>query len=139
MTFYHDLQPELQAYLSADAGQFRKTFGTLVARLKEALAAGQFEEAAAVLRRAVLPTLDYTSAQTLYRMYKRLRGRIAEPARAARLAVLSSFTSKQLTELIELHLFALRVEADVYEADYGVFRHLPGPLRGLRSSPPRRP
>ena len=40
----------------------------------------------------------------------------------ARLAVLGSFTTKQLVALIDLYLFAAGIDAEIYEADYGVFR-----------------
>ncbi|MEE8452064.1 MAG: HAD-IIIC family phosphatase [Thermoguttaceae bacterium] len=123
MTLDHELDAALQTHLSAGGRPDQGAFGALVARLKEAVAAGRVDEAATATRRAVLPTLDYTSAQSLYRIYKRIarhdaRSKTARPS----LAVLSSFTSKQLVELIELDLFAAGVEPDIYESDYGVFR-----------------
>ena len=75
-----------------------------------------------MLRRAVLPTLDYTAAQSLHRVYRQLRDRIAAGTPTVKLAVLSSSTSRQLSQLIELQLFAIGAVAEIYEADYGVFR-----------------
>ena len=44
------------------------------------------------------------------------------PPDPVRVAVLSSSTSDQLTDLIELFLFAAGVRASIYRAEYGVFR-----------------
>lgn len=122
MTLDHELDTALQAYLSAGGRSDRGVFGALIARLKEAVAAGRVDEAATATRRAVLPTLDYTSAQSLYRIYKRATRDISSTSSTVQLAVLSSFTSSQLVELIELNLFAAGVEPEIYESHYGVFR-----------------
>ena len=60
--------------------------------------------------------------QSLWRIYKRLRGKIAPSAQNLKLAVLSNFTSTNLIEMIELFLFAGGVDLTLYEADYGVMR-----------------
>src|SRR5579884_2580977 len=81
-------------------------FAKLARALKEAVDSGRLEEAAAIVRKAALPVRDYTSMQSLWRVYKRLRGKIAPSPQTLRLAVLSSFTSTNLIEMVELFLFA---------------------------------
>jgi FkbH-like protein len=100
------------------AGRFR----ALTADLRRLLREGNVAAAEAALRRAVLPTLDYTSAQSLCRICAQIRERKATTATKTRLAVLGSFTTKQLVSLIDLYLFAAGINAELYEADYGVFR-----------------
>jgi FkbH-like protein len=92
----------------------------VLAELKRRFASGRPEEAAELLRRAALPTLDYTAASSL----SRLRARLRAPERPAglRLAVASSFTASQLCQLVDLFLFRAGIEVELYEAEYGVFR-----------------
>src|SRR5262249_47669900 len=99
----------------------RAAFRKLLERMKEAKDAGQVDAMAASLRSALTPMLDYTSAQSLNRLYKELppsaRGRTK-----LRLAILGGFTTHQLRDLIELYLFATGVAAEIYETEYGVFQ-----------------
>jgi FkbH-like protein len=97
-------------------------FAVLVARLREAVDADRFDEAAAGLRRVVLPALGYTQAQSLCRIRQELRNKGFRLPHKTRLAVLGSFTAKQLVSFIDLHLFAAGVDAEIYEGKYGVFR-----------------
>jgi FkbH-like protein len=94
----------------------------LTAGLRQAIGQGFYDEAAGALRRAVLPTLDYTRLQSLQRLRQQLRGKTGKARQTVKLAILGSFTTKQLAGLIELFLFAAGVEADLYEGEYGVFR-----------------
>jgi FkbH-like protein len=94
----------------------------LLVALRHALEAGDVAGVAAVLRRVVSPALDYTTAQSLCRLHAAIKKSGIPLGPKTRLAVLGSVTTKQLVALIELHLFAAGVDADVYEADYGVFR-----------------
>src|SRR5258707_259572 len=79
----------------------------LLAGLKQGVQAGHADEVASALRRAALPTLDFTSAQWLCRIHLRLRTLSPRSQQKLRLAVLGSFTTKQLVSLIELQVFAL--------------------------------
>ena len=101
----------------ADTDIIWKDFNRL---LRQAIAAGSCAEAADALRRVVGPNLDYTRAQSLARFRKQLKG--APGKTKVKLAVLGSFTTKQLCELIDLFLFSAGVEATIYEGEYGVFR-----------------
>lgn len=84
--------------------------------------AGEFDAAARAIGRAASPRLDYTAAWALAGHLGRCRGKCRPRALRTKLAVLAGATSRQLVELIRLFLFAADVDADVYEADYGVFR-----------------
>jgi FkbH-like protein len=112
----------LEAFLSAPDSDPKAALRALTGALKQALADGASGEAARALAAAALPTLDYTSAQSLVRILKQVEERGAAPGDAARIAVLGSFTTGQLTDLTRLFLFAAGVRAEIYEADYGVFR-----------------
>lgn len=114
------LEALLEPCLAPDTNS--TAFVALGRGIKQFIDAGRLEEAAAVLRKATLPTRDYTSMQSLWRMYKRLRGKVAPSAHHLRLAVLASFTSTNLVEMVELFLFAGGVDLALYEADYGVMR-----------------
>jgi FkbH-like protein len=94
----------------------------LVGRIASLIKAGQFQDAADAIRRIVSPGLDYTQMQAAGRLYRRCQGHCQRSGTITRLAVLSSFTSHQLVEMIELFLFAGGVDAELYEAEYGVFR-----------------
>jgi len=138
MTAQHDLESRLEEFLSAAEDERQKPFRELTTALKDSVKAERFDEAAAVLRRATLPSLDYTSLQTLYRIFALLHCRLASPKQVARLAIMSSFTTKQLTQLIELFLFAAGVAAEIYEADYGVFhQEILDPDSGLYDFKPK--
>src|SRR5450631_3320403 len=78
----------------------------LLKNLREAISAGRFDEAATAVRRVTTPMLDYTTAQSLYRIRKLLRGKITLPSPPVKLAILGSFTTKQLVAFVDLYLFA---------------------------------
>jgi hypothetical protein len=125
------LRPESQAPLSELAERFvscpsqlRDKIATeLMAGLKNATAAGQYDEAARALQRVVSPLLDYSTMQSFYRIRKQLRDKTGVAAYSTRLAVLGSFTTKQLSAFVDLFLFAAGINVEIYEAEYGVFRH----------------
>ena len=60
--------------------------------------------------------------QTLQRIRQQLRGKSTDARHRVKLAILGSFTTKQLAGFIDLFLFAAGVEAEIYEGEYGVFR-----------------
>jgi FkbH-like protein len=117
--------PELIAaaehYIANERSDRRAAFRTLVERIKTAKNAEQFEAVAKCLRLALTPTLDYTSAQTLHKYYKFLPSPLQGRSKL-KLAILGGFTTHQLRDLIELYLFAHGVAAEIYEAEYDVFR-----------------
>jgi FkbH-like protein len=88
--------------------------------MKEAKDAGQFSEIARALRLTLTPMMDYTSVQSLNRIYTELPPVARGPSKL-KLAVLGGFTTYQLREIIELYLFAAGVTPEIYEADYGTF------------------
>jgi FkbH-like protein len=115
------LRDALERFLGAPAAERAASLRALLAALKLGLAHGDGEGVAAALRRAVVPGLDFTSAQGLLSVYRRLRAR-APAAAKVKVAVLGGFTTHQLTELLDLHLFAAGLPAELHEADYGVLR-----------------
>lgn len=111
-----------EQFLCSAPAQRSTMFTEMMAELREALTAGRYDEVAMVLRRVASPMLDYTATQSLYRVRKQLRGKTTLPSSPVKLAVLGSFTTKQLVAFIDLYLFATGVEAEIYEGEYGVFR-----------------
>lgn len=111
----------LEALPAAFGAGRPELFKAVTTRIREAMDAGQFDQAATALQRVIVPSADYTSAQALVRLRQKLRGK-TEIRRRIKLAVLGSFTTKQLASLIDLHLFGMGIEAEIYEGEYGVFR-----------------
>lgn len=66
--------------------------------------------------------LDYTAASSASRRLRKLRKQGAVSANTARIAVLGNTTMTQLSGFIELFLFSHNIDADIYEAPYGVMR-----------------
>jgi FkbH-like protein len=116
-----DLQHPLEQHL-ADAGNGQPNIRPLVQALKAAIAAGRFDDAIAVLQRAVVPSLDYTAAQALYRVYTQLKPNWTKPAAKTRIAILSNQTADQLKQAMELFLFSSGISASFYKPDFGVLR-----------------
>jgi FkbH-like protein len=77
---------------------------------------------AARLRGSIAPDMDYTAAAAAARKLKKLRKAGAKSAAAARIAVLGSTTTDQLAQFLDLTLFALNIDAEIYEAPYGLLR-----------------
>src|SRR6266508_3058231 len=113
MSLPDSLQLALENHLTqVEAGSSNATTD-LARAIRSALAEGRIDEASEALRRAVVPALDYTAAQSLSRLHRTLAARNGPPPDPVRVAVLSSSTSDQLTDLIELFLFAAGVRASI--------------------------
>ena len=98
-----------------------EAFAEVLGELRGLLAECRWMEAASLLQRAFLPTSDFTSLQSLYRIYGKLKPHV-EPPQKTRLAILGSFTTTQLAQAIELALFSMGGGVEIFEADYGVYR-----------------
>jgi FkbH-like protein len=82
----------------------------------------EFVSAIAQFRNSLSADLDFTAANSALRQLKKLRKHGARSANTARIAVLGNTTMSQLSSFIELFLFAQNVDAEIYEAPYGVMR-----------------
>jgi HAD superfamily phosphatase (TIGR01681 family) len=127
----------VEQYLGSSSADPRSAYSELSGWMKAEAKAGHWDKLAELLPRFVVPGLDYTSATSLGKMV----GRVAEHAkvfdRTTKLAVLGGFTTHQLVDLIKLYLTAGRVNAEVYEADYGIFRQeLLDPTSGVYATRP---
>lgn len=107
----------IEGYYSVPPEERRGPLRGIVAELKR-IAPSQPLEAAGILRQIVQPDLDCSTALTLARIQKGLNPSGVEPAK---LAILGSFTTEQLSALIQLFLFALGIEVEIYESDYDVY------------------
>jgi FkbH-like protein len=116
----HD-QESLHAYLQLDAPGRRMRFGDFLAALKTVSQSEGAAAAHAWAARAVSPLLDYSSLMKLRRF---IPGGDAKgnSSRVVRLAILGGPTTIQLRQLIELFLAGEGLAAEVYEAEYGLFR-----------------
>ena len=133
-----ELARDLEAFLSSPESERKAALKALTRAASAALAAGDHGGAASALRGAVIPTLDYTSAQSLVRHLRKLRAGAVAGSAPVKLAVIGSYTTQQLTELIDLNLFGLGVDAELYEADYDVFRQeILDPSSGLYAFGPQ--
>jgi FkbH-like protein len=108
----------LTAYVRADAGARAERFTEFTADLKDLAAADGKRCAWQWAKRAVSPFLDYSS---LFKLRRFLPPEQAHE-KALRLAILGGPTTTQLRQLIEVFLAAQGIAADIYEADYGLFR-----------------
>ena len=115
------VETELEKY-QASADKSGASCAGIISAIRKLVAAGGFDEAAAVIKKVVAPGLDYTSMQGLTRLWQRCRSHRGPLAQKTRLAVLSSFTATQLVEMIELFLFAGGVDVETYQSDYGLYR-----------------
>jgi FkbH-like protein len=116
-----DASATVEKYLSAPAEDKPAVFAELLTELRAMLAAERWGEVAAVVQSALEPGSDFTTFQSLYRIYARLKPHLA-PKPTIRLAILGGFTTTQLAQAIELALFCMGGQAEVFEADYGVYR-----------------
>jgi len=117
-----DLNTTLEAALCAGESTGKQAFRDFVRALKAAVDAGEWIDAAQALKRAVGPDLDYSSVRSLARVRDQLLDHIDPPSRSVRLAVLGSFTTTQLVEVLELQLFAAGIGCEIYESEFGVVR-----------------
>ncbi len=111
----------LRAYVQADAPARASLFPEFVKLLKAIAAEEGTTAARPWARLAVSTLLDYSSLL-------KLRAILTTPAapehfdRSLRLAILGGPTTTQLRQLIEIFLAAEGIAAEIYEADYGLFR-----------------
>lgn len=132
------IQTAVERFLSAPEAVRLRAFSELIAALKPAAASGDPTETAQALRRAVLPTLDYTSAQTLCRIFRSLKPRLGSAQKPTRIAVLGNVTMHQFVHFLELFLFAGGADAEIYEAEYGLMRQdILDPQSGLYEFRPK--
>lgn len=117
----HSLTSSVERFLAAGGDNRRSAFRTLIAELKAAQQAGATDSLVRALRLSLVPTLDFTSAQSLHRIFKALPP-TARQGQPLKLAVLGGFTTHQLCDLLDLCLFGWGIDAEIYEADYDVFR-----------------
>ena len=123
----------IEVYHSAAPSDQPQVARKLLSELKS-IAATQPDEVATVLRQIVHPGLDYATAAMLSRFRKSIHKKSARPLK---FAVLASFTSQQLVDLIGLFLFALGIDFEIYESDYDVFRQeILDPSSGLHAFRP---
>ena len=108
----------VERYL-ATSGADPSIGGELLSWLKSQLAEGGAEQVADLFPRLVIPGLDYTTANSLHRVLKRIRSSRASKDRSIKIAVLGSSTTHQLVDMIDLYLQAGRITPQFYEADYG--------------------
>ncbi len=86
--------------------------------------------------KAIDPSLPLTQAQKLLRFLKRA-GEGRTTARRKKIAVLGSFSTQHLAELISLYCLGWGLEIEVYEADYGVMhQEILDPGSGLHAFGP---
>jgi FkbH-like protein len=78
--------------------------------------------ATAQLRASIAPDMDFTAATAAARRLAKLRKAGARSAVSARIAVLGNTTTSQLAGLLDLFLFAHNIDAEIYEAPYGMLR-----------------
>src|SRR5690606_29313760 len=76
----------------------------------------------AQFRNTLSAELGFTAANSAVRQLRKLRKQGAQSAVTARIAVLGNTTLSQLSGFLDLFLFAHNVDAEIYEAPYGVMR-----------------
>ena len=120
MTTVNELTAAVEKFQAAPIKTRLPTFRDMAARIREAIRQGRTEEACAALRRAVAPSLDYTSFQTLYRLYKSLPAQTA--LGISKVAVLGGMTTSKLAMAVELAYFSVGGRVESFETDYGTYR-----------------
>jgi FkbH-like protein len=119
---YLDLNNTFTRYISADPKDRAGLTLELAHSLRSAIHTDHCEQAHDVLRRSVEALSDYTGCQSLTRVLKELRKRIRASNPPIRIAILGSFTTKQLADFVELSLFGLGINAEIYQSDFGLVR-----------------
>jgi FkbH-like protein len=120
MATFVALAEAVEQFHGASLKTRQAAFRELVVRIREAIGHGCVGEATTALRRTIVPWLDYTSFQSLCRLHKSLAAR-ASPARS-KVAVLGGVTTTKLAMAVELAIFSMGGEVEVFETDYGVYR-----------------
>jgi FkbH-like protein len=111
----------LDKYVRAPADDCAEAFSELLAELRSLMADECWAVAASMVERAILPNCDFTTLQSLFRVYTKLKPH-SKPRPTTRLAILGGFTTTQLAQAIELALFSMGGCVEIMEADYGVYR-----------------
>ena len=124
----HD-QESLHSYLQLDAPARRPRFADFVGALKAVSQQEDPDAARGWAARAVSPLLDYSSLMKLRRYVlgpnagtDAATNAGTNTGRVVRLAILGGPTTIQLRQLIELFLANEGIAAEIYEAEYGLFR-----------------
>ena len=121
----------LLSFLQADVSARDAHFADFLRELKDVATQQGNAAARPWARRAVSPLLDYSSLLKLRRFLipgpndqqpDSTGNRESGSTRTTRLAILGGPTTIQLRQLIELFLAAEGIAAEIYEADYGLFR-----------------
>jgi FkbH-like protein len=110
----------LERYLAASEDR-ANLFTELATGIRALVSRNEWTQAASLVQRALSPDSDFTTFQSLFRLYLKLKPHLG-PLPKIRLAVLGGFTTTQLAQAIELALFSMGGAVEVYEADYGVYR-----------------
>jgi predicted enzyme involved in methoxymalonyl-ACP biosynthesis len=76
----------------------------------------------ALFRSQISPDMDFTAAGAAARRLKKMRRDGAGSPVKARIAILGSTTTTQVASFIDLFLFAQNIDAEIYEAPYGLLR-----------------
>lgn len=79
-------------------------------------------DAVALFRAQVSPEMDFTVAGAASRRLKKIRKGGVGSAVKTRIAILGSTTTTQVAAFIDLFLFAQNIDAEIYEAPYGLLR-----------------
>jgi FkbH-like protein len=114
------LNNSLEEFWAAGENQRSAASKNLICQLK-ALAESDPAACGVALQRVISPNLDYTTALALHRIKRKVANNVKFSTKV-RVAVLGSFTTDQLTQLLDLYLFAAGLDAEIYEADYGLVR-----------------
>lgn len=117
-----DSHAALEKYLAAAPDGKAEALPELLAKLRAALAESRWEEAASTLRRALTPSTDFTTFQSLYRIYGALKPHI-DVRPKTKLAILGGSTTTQLAQAIEFALFSMGGAVEILETEYGVYRN----------------
>ncbi len=108
-----------------------------LARGRARLDGGDAAGAAADLREALRDPCDHDDMERAHKLWKRLRGHKLPALRKARIALLGSFTTRLIRPLLEVAAFRDGIDAEVYEAEYGVIhQEVLDPASGLRAFRP---
>ena len=108
-----------ERFIASTPEMRQRIFRQFTESLRAAIVRGGLDTASAAIRGALSPSFDYTSAQTVARIHKQLISARGTRPGTTRVAVLASFTSKQLVSLFEVFLYAAGVDAKVYDRAHG--------------------
>jgi len=111
----------IEAYLQADCAAGSVQFSLFMQALKKIGLSDGGELARVYAARAMTPRMSYSSALALRRWLLPARG-TSSAGQPLRLAILGGSTLTQLVQLVEAFLVAEGIAAEVFEADYGVYR-----------------